>query len=85
MNGREGVACQLWPREDRCWITLTCAEPRIGTRVVEVHEITIRANAPVGVGRVGVGHTVIGARLVVVGVHVSHVGGIGVMEVERRV
>lgn len=39
-------------------------------------KITVRANATVGVGAVGVGvvHTVIGARLVVVSVHVGHGG-----------
>lgn len=39
-------------------------------------EITIRAKATVGVGAEGAGvvHTVIGARLVVVGVHVGHGG-----------
>lgn len=58
-------------------VTLTCAEPRIGSRSVGFDEIIVRADAAIGVGRVNVLHTVIGARLVVVGVHVGHVGGVG--------
>jgi hypothetical protein len=60
-------------------VTLTCAKPRIRARSVGFVEIIVRADAAIGVGRVSVRHTVIarGARLVVVGVHVGHVGGVG--------
>lgn len=58
--------------------TLTCAAPLIRARIVVFDEITVRTDATVAVKLVGVGvgvvHTVIGARLVVVGVHVGHDG-----------
>jgi hypothetical protein len=54
--------------------TLTCAAPMIRARSVAFDEIAVRADATVEEGRVGVVHTVIGARLVVVGVHVGHGG-----------
>lgn len=59
--------------------TLTCAAPKIRARIVVFDEIAVRTDATAVVKRVGVGvvHTVIGARLVVVGVHVGHVGGVG--------
>ena len=55
--------------------TLTCAAPRIRARMIRFDEIVVGANATVGVVRVGAWvHTVIGARLVVVSVHVGHGG-----------
>lgn len=58
--------------------TLTCAAPWIRARMIRFDEIAIGANATVGVVRVCVVvvvHTVsVRARLVVVSVHVGHVG-----------
>lgn len=56
--------------------TLTCAAPLIRARIVVFDKITVGTDATIAVKRVGVGvvHTVIGARLVVVGVHVGHDG-----------
>lgn len=55
--------------------TLTCAAPWIRARMIRFGKIAVRADATVGVWCVvGVVHTVIGARLVVVGVHVGHGG-----------
>jgi len=54
--------------------TLTCAAPMIRARIVVFDKISVRTDATVEVRRVGVVHTVIGARLVVVGVHVGHDG-----------
>ena len=66
--------------------TLTCAAPMIRARIVVFDEIAVRADATVAVKRVGVGvgHTVIGARLVVVGVHVGHDGRWVLERWERR-
>ena len=66
--------------------TLTCAAPMIRARIVVFDEIAIRTDATAVVERVGVGavHTVIGARLVVVGVHVGHDGRRVLGVVERR-
>lgn len=58
--------------------TLTCAAPMIRARTVVFDKIAVGPYATAAVKRVGVGvgvgHTVIGARLVVVGVHVGHDG-----------
>jgi hypothetical protein len=68
--------------------TLTCAAPPIRARIVVFDKIAVGADATVAVKRVGVGvgvvHTVIGARLVVVGVHVGHDGRWDLGGVERR-
>jgi hypothetical protein len=54
--------------------TLTCATPMVRARMLIFKEIAVGANAAAVVKRRGVVHTVIGARLVVVSVHVGHGG-----------
>ena len=69
--------------------TLTCAAPMIRARTVVFDKIAVRTDATAAVKRAGVGvwHTVIGARLVVVGVHVGHDGrwGLGDCGVKERI
>jgi len=65
--------------------TLTCAAPMVRARIVVFGQISVRTNTAVHVRRVGgVVHTVIGAWLVVVSVHVGHVGRWVSGVVERR-
>ena len=66
--------------------TLTCTAPMIGARIIVFGKIAVGTDATVEVERGGVSvvHTVIGARLVVVGVHVGHDGRSCSVVVERR-